>query len=61
MKKLIYSSTIKYVLMFIPSYPCEWGGVVEGKPYLRHLEDFGKAVLEDVWAAVVEQFVDVSY
>lgn len=47
--------------MFIPSYPCEWGGVVEGKPYLRHLEDFGKAVLEDVWAAVVEQFVDVSY
>lgn len=48
-------------LIFCHSYPCEWGGVVEGKPYLKNLEDFGKAVLEDLWMAVVKQFVEVSY
>ncbi|KAM7411194.1 hypothetical protein PAMA_021262 [Pampus argenteus] len=40
------------------SYPCEWGGVIDGKPYLKNLEDFGKAVREDLWAAVVQQFVE---
>uniref|UniRef100_A0A3Q1K384 TROVE domain-containing protein n=1 Tax=Anabas testudineus TaxID=64144 RepID=A0A3Q1K384_ANATE len=43
-----------------PSYPCEWGGVLDGKPYLKNLEDFGKAVLEDLWTAVEEQFVEVD-
>uniref|UniRef100_A0A7N6A9P9 TROVE domain-containing protein n=2 Tax=Anabas testudineus TaxID=64144 RepID=A0A7N6A9P9_ANATE len=40
------------------NYPCEWGGVLDGKPYLKNLEDFGKAVLEDLWTAVEEQFVE---
>ncbi|KAM4729089.1 telomerase protein component 1 [Anableps anableps] len=40
------------------NYPCVWGGVVEGKPYLKKLEDFGKAVLEDLWMAVTKLFVD---
>ncbi|KAK2822732.1 hypothetical protein Q5P01_022797 [Channa striata] len=40
------------------NYPCEWGGVVDGKPYLKNLEDFGKAVLEDLWTAVVKLFVE---
>ncbi|XP_032388427.1 telomerase protein component 1 isoform X2 [Etheostoma spectabile] len=40
------------------NYSCEWGGVVGGNPYLKNLEDFGKAVLEDLWAAVVKQFVE---
>ncbi|XP_031721049.1 telomerase protein component 1 [Anarrhichthys ocellatus] len=40
------------------NYSCEWGGVEEGKPYLKHLEDFGKAVLEDLWLAVVKLFVE---
>ncbi|KAM7405298.1 hypothetical protein PAMP_012571 [Pampus punctatissimus] len=40
------------------NYPCEWGGVVDRKPYLKNLEDFGKAVLEDLWTAVVQQFVE---
>lgn len=48
-------------LFFCHSYPCEWGGVVDGKAYLKNLEDFGKAVLEDLWTAVVKQFVEVSY
>uniref|UniRef100_A0A3Q2YXL3 TROVE domain-containing protein n=1 Tax=Hippocampus comes TaxID=109280 RepID=A0A3Q2YXL3_HIPCM len=41
------------------NYQCEWGGVVEGKPYLKNLEEFSKAVLEDLWEAV-KQFVNVS-
>ncbi|XP_058486983.1 telomerase protein component 1 [Solea solea] len=40
------------------NYSCKWGGVVEGKPYLKNLEDFGKAVLEDLWVAVMKQFVE---
>ncbi|XP_077471259.1 telomerase protein component 1 isoform X2 [Stigmatopora argus] len=41
----------------VTDYSCEWGGVVEGKPYLKNLEHFAKAVLEDLWEAVVQQFV----
>uniref|UniRef100_A0A3Q2ZC95 TROVE domain-containing protein n=1 Tax=Hippocampus comes TaxID=109280 RepID=A0A3Q2ZC95_HIPCM len=43
----------------VNNYQCEWGGVVEGKPYLKNLEEFSKAVLEDLWEAV-KQFVNVS-
>lgn len=46
--------------VFSHSYQCEWGAAVDGKPYLENLEDFGEAVLEDLWTAVVEQFVEVS-
>lgn len=41
------------------SYPCEWGGIVDGKPCVKGLERFGKAVLEDLWGAVLKQFVEV--
>lgn len=34
---------------------------MEGRPYLKNLDHFGKAVLEDLWMAVVKQFVEVSY
>uniref|UniRef100_A0A671RMS4 Telomerase-associated protein 1 n=1 Tax=Sinocyclocheilus anshuiensis TaxID=1608454 RepID=A0A671RMS4_9TELE len=34
------------------NYPCEWGGVVDGKPYLKCLEDFGRAALENIWEAI---------
>ncbi|XP_011484331.1 telomerase protein component 1 [Oryzias latipes] len=40
------------------NYSCEWGGVVEGKPYLKNLEDFGRTVLEDLWAAVQKTFLE---
>lgn len=33
---------------------------MDGKPYLKNLEDFGNAVLEDLWMAVKKLFVDVS-
>ncbi|XP_038859161.1 telomerase protein component 1 [Salvelinus namaycush] len=40
------------------NYPCEWGGVVDGKPYVKGLEEFGKVVLEDLWGALLKQFVE---
>ncbi|XP_007567502.1 telomerase protein component 1 isoform X1 [Poecilia formosa] len=40
------------------NYSCMWGGVVDGKPYVKKLEDFGKAVLEDLWLAVQKLFVE---
>ncbi|XP_057712821.1 telomerase protein component 1 isoform X2 [Corythoichthys intestinalis] len=42
----------------VTGYPCEWGGLVDGKPYLKNLEYFAKAVLDDLWEAVVKQFVN---
>ncbi|XP_067462602.1 telomerase protein component 1 [Thunnus thynnus] len=54
LKRKIQASDVKVT----ENYPCEWGGVIDGKPYLKNLEDFGKAVLEDLWMAVVKQFVD---
>uniref|UniRef100_A0A4W6BKJ4 TROVE domain-containing protein n=1 Tax=Lates calcarifer TaxID=8187 RepID=A0A4W6BKJ4_LATCA len=57
LKSRIRASDVKVT----ENYPCEWGGVVEGKPYLKNLEDFGKAVLEDLWMAVLKQFVEVSF
>nr|XP_046265032.1 telomerase protein component 1 [Scatophagus argus]XP_046265033.1 telomerase protein component 1 [Scatophagus argus] len=54
LKRRIQASEVKVT----ENYTCEWGGVVDGKPYLKNLEDFGKAVLEDVWTAVVKQFVE---
>ncbi|KAK2822733.1 hypothetical protein Q5P01_022798 [Channa striata] len=53
LKNSIRASDVKVT----EDYPCEWGGVVDGKPYLKNLEDFGKAVLEDLWTAV-QQFVE---
>ncbi|CAK6973113.1 LOW QUALITY PROTEIN: telomerase protein component 1 [Scomber scombrus] len=54
LKRRIQASGVKVT----ENYPCEWGGVVDKKPYLKNLEDFGKAVLEDLWTAVVKQFVE---
>ncbi|XP_031153943.1 telomerase protein component 1 isoform X2 [Sander lucioperca] len=54
LKRSIRASGVKVT----ENYSCEWGGVVGGKPYLKNLEDFGKAVLEDLWTAVVKQFVE---
>ncbi|KAJ8268578.1 hypothetical protein COCON_G00137500 [Conger conger] len=39
-------------------YPCEWGGVTEGKPYVKGLEEFGKAVLDDLWGVLLKNFVE---
>ncbi|KAG9331111.1 hypothetical protein JZ751_020245, partial [Albula glossodonta] len=39
------------------NYPCEWGGVAEGKPYVKGLEQFQAAVLEDLWGALKELYI----
>ncbi|MBN3305184.1 TEP1 protein, partial [Amia calva] len=39
------------------SYPSQWGGVIDGKPCTSGLEVFRKAVLDDLWGALLEQFV----
>ncbi|XP_066579076.1 telomerase protein component 1 isoform X2 [Amia ocellicauda] len=38
-------------------YPSQWGGVIDGKPCTSGLEVFRKAVLDDIWGALLEQFV----
>lgn len=32
---------------------------MDGKPYVKGLEEFGKVVLEDLWGALLKQFVEV--
>ncbi|XP_076601969.1 telomerase protein component 1 isoform X2 [Chaetodon auriga] len=54
LKTMIRTSEVKVT----ENYPCTWGGVVDGKPYLKNLEDFGKAVLDDLWTALEKQFVE---
>ncbi|XP_054870069.1 telomerase protein component 1 isoform X2 [Amphiprion ocellaris] len=54
LKKRLLDSDVKVT----ENYSCEWGGLVEGKPHLKKLEDFGKFVLEDLWMAVVNLFVE---
>jgi len=34
------------------SYPCSWGGICDGKPYLAGLEKFAERVLNNLWNAV---------
>ncbi|XP_042353328.1 telomerase protein component 1 isoform X2 [Plectropomus leopardus] len=53
LKRWIQASEVKVT----ENYSCEWGSVVDGKPYLKNLEGFGRMVLEDLWMAVVKQFV----
>ncbi|XP_071492969.1 telomerase protein component 1-like [Diadema antillarum] len=38
------------------SYPCKFGGVVEGKPVVMGLEDFGRRVINNVWNYIENTF-----
>ncbi|XP_062386572.1 telomerase protein component 1-like [Sardina pilchardus] len=40
------------------NYPCEWGGVVDGRPYVKGLEDFGRAAVEDLWDTLQKLFIE---
>ncbi|KAK1786294.1 hypothetical protein P4O66_017995 [Electrophorus voltai] len=40
------------------NYPCEWGGVIDGRPYVKGLEHFANAVMEDLWASLQKLFVE---
>ncbi|XP_064148316.1 telomerase protein component 1 isoform X2 [Loxodonta africana] len=39
-------------------YPCEWGGVAAGRPYVGELEEFGKLVLQDVWNVIQKLYLE---
>ena len=39
-------------------YSCHWGGVVDGKPMVTGLEEFGSRVLNNVWNAICRKFPD---
>uniref|UniRef100_G1RIT5 Telomerase protein component 1 n=1 Tax=Nomascus leucogenys TaxID=61853 RepID=G1RIT5_NOMLE len=38
-------------------YPCEWGGVAAGRPYVGGLEEFGQLVLQDVWNMIQKLYL----
>uniref|UniRef100_A0A2K5IK47 Telomerase protein component 1 n=1 Tax=Colobus angolensis palliatus TaxID=336983 RepID=A0A2K5IK47_COLAP len=38
-------------------YPCEWGGVAAGRPYVGGLEEFGQLVLQDVWNTIQKLYL----
>nr|XP_010947996.1 telomerase protein component 1 isoform X1 [Camelus bactrianus] len=38
-------------------YPCEWGGVAAGRPYVVGLEEFGQLVLQDVWSMIQKLYL----
>ncbi|XP_013912038.1 PREDICTED: telomerase protein component 1-like [Thamnophis sirtalis] len=40
------------------SYGCEWGGVAQGQPFVKGLEDFGHRVLQDVWKCLQNHFIE---
>ncbi|XP_041946088.1 telomerase protein component 1 [Alosa sapidissima] len=54
LKSRILSSGAKVM----ENYPCEWGGVVDGRPYVKGLEDFGKAAVEDLWDTLQKLFIE---
>ncbi|KAF5895483.1 telomerase protein component 1-like, partial [Clarias magur] len=56
LKKWIKSNDFRVM----ENYPCEWGGVVDGKAYVKALEDFAKAVMEDLWSVIQKLFVEES-
>eukprot|EP00794_Sanderia_malayensis_P012166 gene12166-13421_t len=39
------------------NYPCKWGGVVDGKPVVSNLEEFGSRVLNNIWTAIKTNFL----
>ncbi|XP_033107315.1 telomerase protein component 1-like [Anneissia japonica] len=39
-------------------YPCEWGGVVNGKPVVTGLDKFGHRVINNLWQAIRKEFTD---
>uniref|UniRef100_A0A8C6XEC4 TROVE domain-containing protein n=1 Tax=Naja naja TaxID=35670 RepID=A0A8C6XEC4_NAJNA len=40
-------------------YFCQWGGVAQGRPFVKGLEDFGHRVMKDVWKCLQHHFIKV--
>ena len=39
-------------------YPCQWGGMVDGRPVVMGLQHFGFRVLNNMWNAIQQQYPD---
>lgn len=39
-------------------YPCKWMGIVDDKPMIGGLEDFGQRVLHNIWNAIQRDYPD---
>ena len=46
------------MISFAFSYPCRWGGLVDGKPLVAGLEVFGSRALYNLWNAIQKHFPD---
>ncbi|XP_042331949.1 telomerase protein component 1 isoform X2 [Sceloporus undulatus] len=44
-------------LASLSKYVCQWGGVAQGRPFVKGLEEFGTKVLQDVWECLLHQFI----
>jgi telomerase protein component 1 len=40
------------------NYPCYWGGVIDCKPMVTGLEQFGSRVLNNLWTAITRKYPD---
>ena len=63
MIKLIKSNGVGptlFIILFIfsISYPCEYGGKIDNKVYTTGLEQFGNAVMTNVWDIIKENYID---
>ncbi|KAL8176473.1 UNVERIFIED_CONTAM: hypothetical protein K2H54_035247 [Gekko kuhli] len=38
-------------------YTCQWGGVAQGRPFVKGLEEFGAKVLRDLWESIFHHFI----
>jgi telomerase protein component 1 len=49
-------------MLTICSYPCHWGGVVDGKAIVAGLERFGARMLSNLWNAIQKFYpAEVSF
>ncbi|XP_074640264.1 telomerase protein component 1-like isoform X2 [Tubulanus polymorphus] len=58
-KMLLLKSRIKSSgIECFDGYPCQWGGVVDGKPITAGLEEFGRRALNNLWNAILKYYPD---
>ena len=46
------------LFIFSISYPCQYGGKIDNKVYTTGLEQFGNAVMTNVWDIIKENYID---
>jgi len=46
------------ILVLNFSYPCDFGGKIDGKVYTGGLEEFGRDVLTNVWDIIKTEYID---